>query len=84
MLSNHLHIEEWPIEYMIYTTLPSALTGLDMTVSSSAFAYISDVSTVKSRTLRIALLDVCILASIPIGLALGKLLGNRNDVFNFE
>lgn len=58
---------------MIYTaTIPSALTGADVAIFASAFAYISDVTTVKDRTIRVTILDVCYLSTMPTGVALGK------------
>lgn len=64
--------DKWPVEYIIYTaTLPSALTGVDIAIFASAFAYISDVSSVKNRTLRVTILDVCYMITFPTGIALG-------------
>lgn len=66
-------IERWPVEYVIYTaSIPSAFTGVDITIFASAFAYISDVSSVKNRTLRVTILDICYLVTFPTGIALGK------------
>lgn len=63
----------WPVENIIYTaTLPSALTGADVAIFAAAFAYISDITTQKSRTLRVTILEVCYLAAMPAGIALGK------------
>jgi hypothetical protein len=45
----------------------------DVAIFASAFAYISDVSSVKDRTLRITILDVCYLSTMPTGVALGNL-----------
>lgn len=60
------------MEYIIYTaTLPSALTGVDIVIFAAAFAYISDVTSIKNRTLRITILDVCYLVTFPTGIALG-------------
>ena len=63
----------WPVEYIIYTaTIPSAFTGADVAIFASAFAYISDVTSVKDRTIRITILDVCYLSTMPTGIALGN------------
>lgn len=72
----------WPLSYVIYTaTIPSALTGADVAIFASAFAYISDVSSVQDRTLRVTILDVCYLSTMPIGVALGESqLSNVEDV----
>lgn len=65
----------WPLEYIIYTaTIPSALTGADVAIFASCFAYISDVSSVKQRTIRVTILDACYLVTIPVGVALGTYL----------
>jgi MFS transporter, PCFT/HCP family, solute carrier family 46, member 3 len=69
---------DWSLEMIIYTAqIPSAFTGADIAIFACAFAYISDVSTVEDRTIRITILDVCYLATIPIGVALGELIFNR-------
>lgn len=65
----------WPVEYIIYTaSIPSAMTGADVAIFASAFAYISDVSSVGNRTLRVTILDACYLSTMPIGVALGSYL----------
>ncbi|CAD7081522.1 unnamed protein product [Hermetia illucens] len=68
----------WPIQYVLYTaTIPCALTGADLAIFASCFAYVSDVSTVDKRTLRVAILEVCYLVTIPTGVALGSFLFNN-------
>lgn len=63
----------WPVEYIIYTaTIPSALTGADVAIFAACFSYISDVSTVKNRTIRVTILDVIFLSTMPTGVAIGK------------
>lgn len=63
----------WPVEYIIYTaSIPCAFTGADVAIFACAFAYISDVSSVNNRTLRITILDVCYLFTMPTGIALGS------------
>lgn len=65
----------WPVEYVIYTaTIPCALTGADVAIFASCFAYISDISTPEHRTLRITILDGCYLLTMPIGVAIGSAL----------
>lgn len=72
-----LSTDEWPVEYIIYAaTIPSAFTGADVSIFASAFAYISDVSNVKYRTLRVTVLEVCYLTTFPIGITLGSYLFN--------
>lgn len=50
------------------------MTGADVAIFASAFAYISDVSSVENRTIRVTILDACYLSTMPIGLALGSYL----------
>nr|XP_026500852.1 proton-coupled folate transporter isoform X1 [Vanessa tameamea] len=71
-------MKDWPLEYVIYTAaFPSALTGADLAIFAGCFAYIADVSSVKNRTLRVGVLDVVYLSTMPTGVALGNLLYNR-------
>lgn len=59
---------------MIYVAaFPSALTGADLAIFAGCFAYIADVSHAKSRTLRIGILDIVYLSTMPTGVALGKI-----------
>ncbi|XP_053957160.1 proton-coupled folate transporter isoform X2 [Anastrepha ludens] len=75
MIVVNARMKTWPLEYVIYTaTLPAALTGADVAIMASCFAYISDISTVKNRTLRVTILDVCYLSAMPTGVALGSYL----------
>ncbi|KAH8322784.1 hypothetical protein KR059_005590 [Drosophila kikkawai] len=63
----------WPVENIIFSaTLPSALTGADVAIFASCFAYISDISTVQQRTIRVTILDVVYLTAMPTGVALGS------------
>lgn len=65
--------EHWPVEYVIYTaTLPSALTGADLAIFASAFTYLVDVTTPNTRTMRLTILEVAYLATMPAGVALGE------------
>lgn len=50
------------------------MTGADVAIFASAFAYISDVSSAENRTLRVTILDACYLSTMPIGVALGSYL----------
>lgn len=66
------------MEYVIYTaTIPAAFTGVDVSVFAASFAYVSDVSDVKYRTLRVTILEVCYLTTFPIGITLGSFLFNH-------
>lgn len=65
----------WPLEYVVYTaTLPMAFTGADVAIFAAAFTYLVDVSSEKYRTIRVTLLEVCYLATMPSGIALGSYL----------
>lgn len=75
MIVVNAKMKTWPLEMVIYTaTLPSALTGADVAIFASCFAYISDISTLKNRTMRVTILDVCYLSAMPTGVALGSYL----------
>ncbi|CAH0716106.1 unnamed protein product, partial [Brenthis ino] len=68
----------WPLEYVIYTAaFPSALTGSDLAIFAGCFAYIADVSSLNNRTLRVGILDVVYLSTMPTGVAIGNLLYNK-------
>ncbi|GAB0092924.1 proton-coupled folate transporter [Sergentomyia squamirostris] len=77
--------KDWPLMTVVYSaTIPSALTGADVAIFASAFAYISDVSSVSSRTIRITILDVCYLSTMPTGVALGSYLFSNVVNRNFS
>lgn len=64
--------DTWPLEYVVYTaTLPMAFTGADVAIFAAAFTYLVDISSQESRTMRVTLLEVCYLATMPTGIALG-------------
>lgn len=78
MIVVNTRMTNWPVEYIIYTaTIPSVLTGADIAIFASCFAYISDVTTVEDRTIRITILDATYLSTMPIGVAIGTLIYNR-------
>ncbi|XP_035794014.1 proton-coupled folate transporter-like [Anopheles albimanus] len=78
MIVVNTRMPTWPVEYIIYTaTLPSVLTGADIAIFASCFAYISDITTVEQRTLRITILDATYLSTMPIGVALGNVIFNH-------
>lgn len=73
MIVVNAKMTSWPVEYIIYTaTLPSAVTGADVAIFASCFAYISDITTLAQRTIRVTILDVIYLMAIPTGVALGS------------
>lgn len=66
-------MDTWNLNMIVYTaTLPMSLLGADVAIFASCFAYISDVSSVQQRTMRITILDVTYLSTIPSGVALGS------------
>ncbi|XP_065088593.1 proton-coupled folate transporter [Ochlerotatus camptorhynchus] len=78
MIVVNTRMDSWPVEYIIYTaTIPSVLTGADIAIFASCFAYISDITTVADRTMRITILDATYLSTMPIGVAIGTLIYNR-------
>lgn len=67
--------DKWPLSYIILTsTIPSAITGADVAVISSMYSYLSDISSVKHRAFRIAILEVSQSIANPFGKFLGILL----------
>lgn len=64
--------DTWPLEVVLLTaSLPSALTGADLAIFAAAFSYMADVTTVEARTLRVTILDITYLSTMPTGVALG-------------
>lgn len=58
----------WNLNMVVYTaTLPMSILGGDVAIFSSCFAYISDISSVQQRTMRITILDVVYLSTMPSG-----------------
>lgn len=75
--------EAWPVEYIIYTaTLPMTITGADVAIFAAAFSYITDVSSKESRTLRVTVVEVCYLITMPTGIAIGKGAMQKVTIFN--
>ena len=61
-------ILSWGVNMIIYTaSIPSTLFGADVAIFASCFAYISDISTVEERTLRVIILDAVYLSAMPMG-----------------
>ncbi|KAH0953503.1 hypothetical protein HN011_010038 [Eciton burchellii] len=66
-------MDTWHLNMVVYTaTLPMSILGGDVAIFGSCFAYISDVCSVQQRTLRITILDVIYLSTMPLGVALGS------------
>lgn len=61
-------MKNWNLNMIVYTaSLPMAMLGADIAIFGSCFAYISDISSVQQRTLRITILDVVYLSTMPTG-----------------
>lgn len=74
-------MDTWNLNMVVYTaTLPMSLLGGDVAIFSSCFAYMSDVSSMQQRTMRITILDVVYLSTMPTGrnkFALKKILSKN-------
>ncbi len=66
--------KEW---ILILASLPYTLSGGKMVMDLCLFSYISDVSSVESRTWRISVLDVFLFGGVPVGNLLGAYLYQR-------
>lgn len=79
-------MDTWNLNMVVYTaTLPMSLLGGDVAIFSSCFAYMSDVSSVQQRTMRITILDVVYLSTMPTGrnkFTLKKILSKNIIMFN--
>ncbi|KAF4518418.1 hypothetical protein B566_EDAN002071 [Ephemera danica] len=65
----------WPLYTVLYgATLPAAATGADLAIFMACFSYMADITTPEERTVRITMLQVSYLLTIPVGVALGQLL----------
>lgn len=68
-------IGSWNLNMVVYTaSLPMGMLGGDVAIFSASFAYISDISSLEDRTMRILILDIVYLSTMPIGVALGSYL----------
>ncbi|XP_043796779.1 thymic stromal cotransporter homolog isoform X1 [Apis laboriosa] len=66
-------MDTWNLNTVVYfATLPMGMLGGDVVIFGSCFAYISDISSIQQRTLRITILDVIYLSTMPTGVALGS------------
>ncbi|XP_024943779.1 proton-coupled folate transporter [Cephus cinctus] len=71
-------MDTWNLNMVVYTaSLPMGILGGDVAIFACCFAYISDVSSLKQRTLRVTILDVAYLSTMPTGIALGSYLYNN-------
>ncbi|KAK0167201.1 hypothetical protein PV327_004630 [Microctonus hyperodae] len=75
MIVENALMPTWDLFMIIYTaSIPMGMLGGDVAIFASCFAYIADVSSLKQRTLRVTLLDIAYLSTIPTGVALGSYL----------
>ncbi|KAG7212624.1 hypothetical protein KM043_012912 [Ampulex compressa] len=71
-------LDSWDLNTVIYAaSLPMAMLGGDVAIFGSCFTYISDITTIQQRTLRITILDVVYLSTMPSGVALGSYLFSK-------
>lgn len=65
-------METWNLNMVIYTaSIPMGLLGGDVAIFAACFAYVSDITTVQQRTMRVMILDVVYLSTMPTGVAIG-------------
>lgn len=51
-----------------------SVLGADVAIFAAAFTYLVDISSNEYRTIRVTILEVCYLATMPIGIALGSII----------
>ncbi|XP_045119470.1 solute carrier family 46 member 3-like [Portunus trituberculatus] len=61
-----------PSSYILFAGLPIALTGGMTTLLMACFSYVSDITRLRSRTTRIALVDLGFSLGSPIGILLSS------------
>ncbi|XP_064107395.1 lysosomal proton-coupled steroid conjugate and bile acid symporter SLC46A3-like [Macrobrachium nipponense] len=66
-----------PAELIILAGIPQGLSGGLITLLMATYAYISDISDHRSRTLRMAFLDFVMFIGNPLGLYLSNVIFNR-------
>lgn len=59
---------EAPSMYILLSAIPRALTGGMITLLMACFSYMADITKVRSRTMRIAFLDLGFAIGPPLGL----------------
>ncbi|EFN75365.1 uncharacterized protein LOC105191424 isoform X2 [Harpegnathos saltator] len=63
----------WNLNMVIYTAVvPMGLLGGDVIIFGSCFAYLTDICSYEERTMRITILDIVYLSTMPTGIALGS------------
>ncbi|XP_032667218.1 uncharacterized protein LOC116842312 [Odontomachus brunneus] len=71
-------MENWNLNMVTYTAvIPMAITGADVIIFGSCFAYLTDICSLRERTMRITILDIVYLSTMPIGIALGSYVFNN-------
>ncbi|XP_076058484.1 putative peptidoglycan muropeptide transporter SLC46 [Oratosquilla oratoria] len=68
-----------PPEYIILAAIPRALSGGLVTLLMATFSYISDTTNVRSRTMRIAFMDLMMFVGVPLGLYLSNVIYEALD-----
>ena len=76
---------ESPLVILVIGNVPGSLFGGSMIIFSGVYAYVSQVTTVKSRQLRFAILQMLLLAGITFGTILsGFMFQNKNYIMVFS
>ncbi|XP_046662157.1 proton-coupled folate transporter [Homalodisca vitripennis] len=74
LLLNSLQ-DSWSLQMVLYTaTFPAALTGGSLAIFMSAVSYVCDITSPAERTVRVTLLEVAYLITMPVGVAVGSYL----------
>lgn len=77
-LVNVYFFYEIPVQVTVFLeTFFTAITGGWVTMFLGVFSYISDITSERSRTFRVGLVNFCMTAGLPIGIGLGGTLVQR-------
>lgn len=77
-LVNVYFFYEIPVQVTVFLeTFFTAITGGWVTMFLGVFSYISDITSERSRTFRVGLVNFCMTAGLPIGIAVGGILVQR-------
>ncbi|RXG58405.1 Solute carrier family 46 member 3 [Armadillidium vulgare] len=68
----NIRVETLPPEFLLFAALPHALTGGIVCLIMSMYAYVSDITTIKTRTTRIAFYDMFLMIGPPCGILLSN------------
>ncbi|XP_037079014.1 proton-coupled folate transporter-like [Pollicipes pollicipes] len=60
-------VKNIPAQYLLFASIPQALTGGTTVFLMASFSYLSDITGQRDRTARLGVLDVCFLAPLAVG-----------------